>query len=102
MTPKQAACTGMQEYFQRVKGRDEIEKHDWAVARWQEYRQTMLSPFIKQANRPNSPKDLLLFPGETKGRDDITPEMCHVSEETQAVLSKMMEDFISRKQSRNE
>lgn len=89
MTAREAAMTSMEEFRLRVEAKDRQEQKEWERLRWQEWHQTMLNPYIKQANRPKSPKALMRFPWEDEDEVKVKPEDCHISKEEEAALNRL-------------
>ena len=79
MTEKQAALTSFHEYILRFEGAEKKERSKWERLRWLEWHQTLLSPYIKPANKPSSPQAFMRF-GWEKAKE-IKPEDCVVTPE---------------------
>ena len=100
MTQAQAARVGMTEYTQRLKGWEAAQHEEWERTRWLAWHQYNLSPFLKQWQRPKTPKDLAPFPweeGQAKKQKKITRKAARITEGEKAALDAIMKDFYTRK-----
>ncbi len=79
----------MHEVRQRMEGYERQQHHAWEIARWQEWHQTMLNPYIKPADRPKTPKALVCFPWEQPDEARVKPADCHLTKEQIAELNKI-------------
>ena len=95
MTQKQAACTSMGEYLQRVKGKEQELQEAWEIARWEVFNQYRLSPFIKHP--PHKVTDVATFPWEKQTERKITRKVARVSDGEKAALNAIFEDYYKRK-----
>lgn len=95
MTQKQAACTSMGEYLQRVKGKELEQREAWELARWEVFNQYRLSPFIKHP--PHKVTDVVTFPWEKTTERKITRKAARVSNGEKAALAAIFDDFFKRK-----
>ena len=104
MTQAQAACTGMTEYRQRLKGWVEDQHERWELTRWLAWHQYNLSPFLKKGQRPKTPKDVQTFPweeGAKKPTKRQARKKAKITDTERAALDAIMKDFYKRKYGEN-
>lgn len=78
-----------------VEGKSKQLQAQWEQVRWQEWHQTILSPYIKSGNKPSSPKAMMRFPWEED--DSVKREDCYLTDEQIAGLNKILSDLQSKK-----
>ena len=100
MSQVQAAQVGMTEYQQRVKGWEAAQHEEWERTRWLAWHQYNLSPFLKNGQRPKTPKDLAPFPGEDGPKPKrISRKKARITQGEIDALNAIMKDFYQRKYS---
>lgn len=104
MTQAQAARTSFTEFLLRRRGAEEAEHERWEIARWSAWHAYNLSPFLKPANRPKTPQDIVTFPwedGAAKNRREkkVTRKMARITDAERDALNAIMKDFFKRKYS---
>lgn len=62
--------TSFHEFLLLADGHGQALRERWEIARWEQWMQVNLSPYIKPLHKPRRPCDLMRFPWE----DDETPE----------------------------
>jgi len=93
-TEKEAACTTFGEFRALYEQREQERRDAWEIARWEEWHQTVMNPYVKQGNKPRTPKSMMRFPWETEDLTrEITPEDCHIDKDTLAWLEKKYNEY---------
>lgn len=70
---------------------DAVEKQQqvmWEIARWEQFNQIAISPYIKKANKPKSPAAFVKFPWDVV--DHESKEVLTLTEEQVARLNRIM------------
>jgi hypothetical protein len=81
MSQVQAARTSAIEIQHLIEGKNREQQELWEVARWVRWHDLMCNPYVKPGSRPATPKLMAPFPWEKPERE-ITPEECHIDQET--------------------
>lgn len=89
MSRVQAAQVGLPEFNQRYKGWEEEKRAQWTIARWVVWQEYNLNPYIKPANKPRTPADILRFDNEDTSVSSVRPEDCHIEEREAAILEEI-------------
>ena len=92
MDQAQAARTSFIELRHLVEAKNREIQERWELARWMCWHAMMLSPDIKPYNKKKTPHAFFPFPWEEPEKE-TTPEVCHISEETEAALNDIVKDY---------
>ncbi len=95
MTQKQAACTSMTEYEQRLKGKEDERREAWELARWEIFHKYLIAPFLKR--RPGKVTDICTFPWEKTTTKKATKRTARVTQAERDALAAIMTDFLARR-----
>lgn len=95
MTERQAALTGMREYQLRVEGKEKDAQELWGIARWIAWQGMLMSPYIKQHNKPTSAQGFCRFPWETPEAEEIAEKakQYRVTPEEETALNKILMEW---------
>ena len=93
MTQKQAACTSMGEYRQRLEGKEQERREAWELARWEIFHKYLISPFLK--HKPRKVTDVATFPWEQTKTKKVTRKQARVTQAEKDALAAIMNDFLS-------
>jgi len=58
--------TSYEEYCYLTEAAERKASQMWEIARWIEYHQTLLSPYLKAGQKPKKPSDVISFPWDKK------------------------------------
>lgn len=94
-TLREAALTPYLEYLLLVDGKVEEMHQNWEIARWMAWQQVLLSPDIKPAQKPHTPKAFMTFPWEKPDAGEIErmKEDSVVTESEAIELTKIFADY---------
>lgn len=95
-TELEAAQTTFTELRALSRAHEARERREWERLRWQEWHQTMLSPYIKPVNKPRTPKAMMPFAWETPDNMEA-PKGCEVTPE----ITELMADIFEKLKARN-
>lgn len=90
MTEREAALTSYHEYVTRLKGFDMERRDRWEMKRWEMWQHMLLSPNIKEYNKPKTPQAFMRFPWEKDPNAGVTQEDCKISQELADNLTKLV------------
>lgn len=66
--------TSFHEFRLLAEGHDQDLRERWEIARWEQWMQVNLSPYIKPLHKPRRPCDLMRFPWEEDDSQETVPE----------------------------
>lgn len=66
--------TSFHEYRLLAEGHGQALRERWEIARWEQWMQVNLSPYIKPLHKPRRPCDLMRFPWEDEDTPETVPE----------------------------
>ena len=92
---KEAALTTMKEYRLLLEGFDRKREVFWETARWMAFNDVMLSPNIKQFNKPRTLHQFHPFPWDAQERD-VTAEDLKVTPEQEAAFNAIVKDLLAK------
>lgn len=97
-TERQAALTGYHEYVRLREGKERELQEQYEVARWICFNMMMLSPNIKDFNKPKTLRSYAPFPWEqmTAEEAEEAKAKCGVSEEEAAELNRIFDEIHKR------
>lgn len=95
MTERQAALTGWREYDLRRRGLEEAAREEWERIRWMAWQNVLLSPNIKSANKPRTPRAFWRFPWEEPEDEELRRKAAdyRVSPEEEAELNRIFKEL---------
>jgi len=88
MSQKEAALVSLPEFNQRREGWERERRNRWEMARWMMWQEYLLNPYIKPANKPRSPYDILRLEGDPEPKA-LTKEECHIGDEEKTILCEI-------------
>ena len=66
--------TSFHEFRLLAEGHGQALRERWEIARWEQWMQVNLSPYIKPLHKPRRPCDLMRFPWEDDESTETVPE----------------------------
>lgn len=94
-TEREAMYTSFREVEMLEKGKQEVMKLHWEIARWEQFMQVSISPNIKRGSKPHTPQAMLRFPWERQVMEAKVPE--RLSEGQKASLTEIKEMFYNKR-----
>lgn len=79
----------MEEYRLLCEGHAKKERVFWEIARWEQYYQTHLSPYVKSQHQPRRVTDIMRFPWDTEEKAH-TPA-APIEQDTIEALNRFLE-----------
>lgn len=79
------------------EGKEREHRFGWELTRWKAWMDMMLSPNIKAEKKATSPQSFVHFAWDAPEKE-MTPEDCHISEDTKAWLDKVRENYYKKTQ----
>lgn len=73
-TEREAMLTSFREFRLLSEGHEQALRERWEIARWEQWMQVNLSPYIKPLHKPRRPRDLMRFPWENDDSTETVPE----------------------------
>ena len=95
MTQKQAACTSLLEYQQRIRGKEEERHEAWELARWVIFHKYLIAPFLKR--RPSKVTDVATFPWDKTKTKKASKRSARVQQWEKDALAAIMTDFLAKR-----
>ena len=86
-TEREAMYTSFREVEMLEKGRQEVMKLHWEIARWEQFMQVSISPNIKPGSKPHTPQAMLRFPWERQMMEVKVPD--RLTEEQKVGLTEI-------------
>ena len=91
MTEREAALTTARQIQELMRAWNEGQHREWERTRWMAWQQMLLSPNIKQADKPRTAQAFMRFPWEQP--EEIDMERIRVSEEEAAKLNAIFDEI---------
>lgn len=78
----------MDEYLALRKAFEENRRQAWEIARWEQFNQISISPYIKRSDKPRRVIDLVRFPWDEENQEE--QNVYRLTDEELQKLNKIM------------